>query len=110
MGVLRNLPVEEAKQLSHLISVRPHQVVSMALTKSEKMQMTLFAFDRDESVSEEAYIGDTLYVCIEGMILIKIGENTVELQTGEVFCVEAGILHAVSGKDAFKMLQITVNE
>ena len=111
MNTLRNLPVDDARQLADLIQVRPRQVVSMALSKSEFVQMTLFAFDKGESVSEEAYFGDTLYYSVEGVLQIVLSGNDIkELSPGKLIMIPAGTLHAVQGKDEFKMLQITIME
>lgn len=109
MNIFKNLPIDNAKSLKDMITVKPHRVISMALTKSDSVQMTLFAFDKGEDVSEESYFGDTLYMCVEGVVIIKLQEKEVRLQEGEVFMVQSEILHAVSGEDAFKMLQITLN-
>ena len=72
-------------------------------------RLTLFAFDKGEDVSEESYFGDTLYMCVEGVVIIKLQEKTIRLREGEVFMVKSEKLHAVSGEAAFKMLQITLN-
>ena len=55
MNIFRNLPVDSAESLKAMIEVKPHRVISMALTKSDNVQMTLFAFDKGEDVSEESY-------------------------------------------------------
>ena len=108
MNTLRNMPIDHAERMAGMIEVRPHQVVSMGLAKSEHVQMTLFAFAKGESVSEEAYFGDTLYYNLEGTIWIDMDGKSIELVPGEVLRVPEGVLHAVRGKDDFKMLQITV--
>lgn len=108
MDILRNLPVEKPQSLKDMISIKPHRVVSMALTSSDNLQMTLFAFDKGEDISEESYFGDTLYMCVEGVVIINIQEKEVRLKEGEVFKVSANTLHAVSGADGFKILQITL--
>ena len=109
MNIFRNLPVHSAESLKAMIEVKTHRVISMALTKSDNVQMTLFAFDKGEDVSEESYFGDTLYMCVEGVVIIKLQEKTIRLREGEVFMVKSEKLHAVSGEAAFKMLQITLN-
>lgn len=47
-------------------------------------------------------------MCVEGVVIINIQEKEVRLKEGEVFKVSANTLHAVSGADGFKMLQITL--
>lgn len=108
MNTLRNLPLDHAENLAGMIQIRPHQVVSMGLAKSDHVQMTLFAFAKDESVSEEAYFGDTLYYNLDGIIWIDMESKSVKLMPGDILRVPGGVLHAVRGEDDFKMLQITV--
>ncbi len=110
MSILRNLAVDNAVQLADSIQVKPHQVVSMSLSRSEHVQMTLFAFAKGEEVSEESYFGDTVYIGVEGEVRIQTDYREVKLQQGAATMVPSGVLHAVRGKDEFKMLQITVME
>ena len=110
---LRNLPVDEAKALSGLVTCRPGQVSSMSLVRGgleAGVSMTLFAFAEGESVSEERYEGDTLYLCVEGAMRVTWPDGkAVSLATGEVLKVPAGVEHAVeSNGGAFKTLQIMV--
>lgn len=108
MEHLRNLPVENAAALAEMVKIRPGHVVSMALSKNEHCQMTLLAFADGESVSEERYFGDTLYYILEGEMPLFLEGKTVLLQKGDCMAVPAGVLHAVGGSGAFKLLQITV--
>ncbi len=108
MSQLRNLPTEGAEALAELVSVRNNQVISMALTRDSKIQMMLLAFAEGEDVSEEQYFGDTLYYVLEGTAMICREEKEIIVTTGEVLMVPAGIIHAVRGKGAFKILQITL--
>ncbi len=108
MSQLRNLPTEAAEAIAEMISVRKNQVISMALTKESGIQMTLLAFAEGENVSEEQYFGDTLYYVLEGTAVICRKEKEITVKTGEVLMVPAGVVHAVRGKGAFKLLQITL--
>lgn len=108
MEMLRNLPVGCGQALADLIDVRPGQVVSMALSRAGKLQMTLFSFAEGEGVSEERYFGDTFYYVVEGEMPLKTPEAQMVLRCGECTAVPAGTLHAIGGAGAFKLLQITV--
>lgn len=106
--MLRNLPRETPTAVSDLIAVQSGRVVSMALSKTENCQMTLFAFAAGESVSQEYYFGDTLYMVIEGEMPIYMNEKKLVIAAGECLAVEAGVLHAIGGEGAFKLLQMTL--
>ena len=106
---LRNLPTERAERLAELVTNRPGQVSSMALTGfGDAADMTLLAFAQGESVSEEAYEGDTLYYLVEGEAEVVLGERRVRMGAGDVLMVPRGTLNAVESVTAFKVLQITI--
>lgn len=110
MNTLRNLPTETPESLTSLIQIREGRVVSMALSKSEACQMMLMAFGTGESVSEESYFGDTLYLVLDGEMPITVGTSKTILKTGDTFMVPSGTLHAIGGSGNFKLLQITVEK
>lgn len=107
MKYFKNLP-ETPILLSKLIDVRKNQVVSMALSKKEDTQMTLFAFSAGEGVSEEAYPSDTLYLVIEGDMTLKLDDKSYQLKSGECMAVPAEKLHSFYGNSDFKLLQINL--
>ena len=110
---LRNLPMDEAEGLAGLVACRPGQVSSMSLVRGGfdlGLSVVLFAFAAGESVSEERYEGDTMYLCVEGrMALTRPDGWRAELATGDVLRVPAGVEHAVETLGApCKVLQLTV--
>lgn len=105
---LRHLPVDEPRRLGDLIENRPGQVSSMGLASGGALDMTLLAFDGLESVSEEGYLGDTLYLVVDGTMRVVMDGRSLVLGAGEVLMVPSGTLHAVEGVSDFKVLQITV--
>ena len=103
----RNLPTEEAAPLASLISARPGQVSSMALTRlGDPIGATLLAFSEGESVSEERYPGDTMYYLVEGEAQIRFADHSVTMAAGDVLRVPADVEHAVEPSCATKLLQI----
>lgn len=71
--------------------------------------ISLFSFADQETVSEEEYYGDTMYLVIEGETFITQKEEKHHLKQGDILMIPAHTLHGVGGKGAFKLLQITVN-
>ena len=110
MARLRNVPRDEPQFLAELITPKKNQIVSMALSQSDHFHVSLFTFADKETVSEEEYFGDTMYYVLEGETLIHLNDREVLVKAGQVFSVPAHTLHAIGGKEAFKVLQITVNE
>ncbi len=104
---LKNLPTAAPEPLAGLLTNRPGQVSSMALTQlDDTTSITLMAFADGESVSEEAYDGDVLYYVLEGAADVVFGQRRERLEAGAVLMVPKGQLHAVEAAGAFKMLQI----
>ncbi len=109
--MLRNLPTDKAVELADLVQYHPAQVSSKSFTTFGSTSLTLFAFAAGESVSEEEYAGDTLYLCLDGTAVITLPGKAVELATGEAIGVPRGVQHAIQGASpsaGFKLLQLTV--
>lgn len=109
MKYFKNVP-ETVESLGSMISIQRHQVVSMGLSKSEHCDIRLFAFADGEEVTQEIYPMDTMYLCIEGSMIIKKENETVVLQSGECITIAQGISHSVHSNGDFKMLQIMLGE
>lgn len=110
MGI-RNVPRDAPARLSDLVSARPGTVASRSLTRGAPASMTLLAFSTGESVSEEAYGDDVMYLVVEGSAVVSLPAGEVELDCGETIAVDAGVLHAVRGAtsgEGFKILQISM--
>ena len=108
MDELRNLPQKPA-ELASLIEYRPNTVVSMALSRHPAAQMTLFAFDEGDGVSTEYYLGDTLYLVLEGKMPLVWKKQSYLLGAGDCMRLPAGEEHAIGGAGPFKLLQITLS-
>ena len=108
---LRNVPTDEPGALADLISSRPGMVASRALTRGTDVAMTLMSFSAGESVSEEVYPEDVMYLLAEGSARITLPDREVIVGEGEVLAVPAGIQHAVELADpdrGIKLLQVHV--
>ncbi len=108
MDALRNLPTGEPRRMADLIDVVPGRVVSMAISRREGCQMTVLAFGEGESVSEECYFGDTLYVVLEGRLSLSASGTSHELAAGDCMAMPAGTEHAVAATGGCKMIQLTL--
>lgn len=103
---LKNLPTDEALPLAGLIQGKPHQITSKSLVDADAFSMMLMAFDEAESVSEERYPGDVLYLLLEGRVSVTLPERNVLMRAGDAFVVPVGVPHAVEAESAVKLLQL----
>ena len=109
MARLRNLPTDQVKKFASLIDVKDQQVISMSLTDSDNVDMVMLSFGAGEGVSEEVYQGDTMYLILDGEVTIRKEEQDYHLCKGDTIMVEADIPHEILGKNAYKIVQITVH-
>ena len=79
-------------------------VVSKQVIKNKSGNITLFAFDEGEGLSEHTAPFDALVHVIEGNIRISIGGKNHELNAGNAIIMEAGIPHALHALSRVKFL------
>ncbi len=79
-------------------------IVSKQVLKKEHGNVTLFAFDRGEGLSEHSSPYEALVQVIEGVGEIIIGGKRYRLHSGESIIMPANVPHAVAAPERFKML------
>jgi len=89
---------------SEIIEYAAGSIVSKQLIKKEHGNVTLFAFDRGEELSEHTSPYDAMIQVIEGKARITIGGKEYLLQAGEGIIMPANIPHAVYAPERFKMV------
>src|SRR5210317_1245457 len=78
-------------------------VVSKQILKKETGNMSLFAFDKDEGLSEHTTPFDALVFIVDGKADIKIDGVSNILEEGESIIMPANIPHALIAVEKFKM-------
>ncbi len=94
----------EIMQLSSLVEYQTGSVVSRTLIKKEKGTLTLFAFDKGESLSEHTAPFDAFVYIVDGEAHITIEDESYHLTTGEALVLPANLPHSVKATKRFKML------
>ena len=79
-------------------------VVSKIVTKQPSGNITLFAFDKEQGLSEHSAPFDALVEVVEGKAEIIIDKRSFVLSDGESIIMPANIPHAVRATERFKML------
>ena len=87
-----------------LIEYAAGGVVSKQVIKAEKGNVTLFAFDTGQGLSEHSAPYDALVQVTEGTAAIFIGGKSFELKACESIIMPANIPHALKATTAFKMI------
>lgn len=86
------------------IEYSKNSIVSQQITKNDVGNITLFAFDKDQQLSEHSAPFDATVLILDGEAEIKIGGTPHVLKTGDIIIMPANIPHAVFAISAFKML------
>ncbi len=94
----------EALPLLGLVNYQDGSVVSRVVLKREKGNITIFAFDEGQGLSEHTSPFDALLQAVEGEAEITVAGNPIALKAGEVVLLPAEKPHAVKATTRFKML------
>ena len=97
-------PKSEILNLAELVSYQTGSVVSRQITKAEVGNVTLFAFDAGQELSEHTAPFDALVHVVEGEAEIIISGKSFHLKSGDAIVMPADDLHAVKANSQFKML------
>jgi quercetin dioxygenase-like cupin family protein len=97
-------PKAEILNLAGMVSYQPGSVVSRQITKAEAGNVTLFAFDEGQELSEHTAPFDALAHVLEGEAEISISGKPYHLKSGDVIIMPADEPHAVKASGQFKML------
>ena len=104
------LPASEALRFGELLAYAPHGIASRVLAKSGGGNVTLFAFDGGQGLTEHTTPFDALVMVLEGHIVLTIGGKPVDAVPGTVTVMPANVPHAVDAKAASRMLLIMLRD
>jgi quercetin dioxygenase-like cupin family protein len=97
-------PASQVLPVADLISYQEGAVVSRQIVKAEAGNVTLFAFDLGQELSEHTAPFDALVHVLDGEVEIRISGKPFTLKTGEAIVMPANEPHAVKALSRFKML------
>jgi len=103
---------ESAKvyNLKESIDVAEGGVVSKQFIKNNGGNITLFAFDKGQGLSEHTAPFDAIVQIIEGEAEISVDGKKQVLVEGEMINMPANIPHAIHAVEAFKMCLIMLKD
>lgn len=97
-------PKFEVLHLTDLASYQDGSVVSRQITKQEAGNVTLFAFDQGQELSEHTAPYDALVHVLDGEVEVRISGKPFQLKTGDAIIMPANEPHALMAVTKFKML------
>jgi quercetin dioxygenase-like cupin family protein len=100
------MKLDAPEKLVNLVDYQEGSIVSRVLEKSESGSVTIFAFAKDQELSEHTAPYNALVQILDGNAEIKIGEKMHVVSTGEVLIMPENITHALRARTDFKMLLV----
>lgn len=79
-------------------------IVSRTILNKETGSVTLFSFDKGQSLSEHTAPFDALVQVLDGSAVIVLDKKPIEVKENEMIIMPANIPHAVEAENRFKML------
>lgn len=96
----------KAYEMAASVSYADGAIVSKIISRNEAGNLTLFAFDKGQNLSEHTAPFDAIIQVVEGKAEIHIDGSPYEVKAGEFIIMPANIPHAVDAIEKFKMLLI----
>jgi quercetin dioxygenase-like cupin family protein len=107
---MSTLPPAEALLLQSLITPTDRGIASRVLAKTSGGNLTLFAFDAGQGLTEHTSPYDALVLVLEGTFTLTVGGTPVRAGAGTIVRMPAGVPHAVEAAERARMLLIMLRE
>jgi quercetin dioxygenase-like cupin family protein len=97
-------PKAQVLDLADLAQYQEGSVVSRQITKAEAGNVTLFAFDAGQELSEHTAPFDALVHVLDGEAQVHISGQPFAVRAGQAIILPANEPHALKATSRFKML------
>jgi quercetin dioxygenase-like cupin family protein len=110
MNVAGIIPPSQALVVADLITMPDHGIASRVLAKTPGGNVTLFAFDAGEGLSQHTAPFDALVLVLEGTLALVVGGDAVTAAAGTMVRLPANVPHSVDAQVPARMLLIMLRE
>ena len=97
-------PKSQVLHMTDLASYQEGSVVSRQITKQDTGNITLFAFDAGQELSEHTAPFDAVVHVLDGEVDVRISGVSHNLKSGDAIIMPADEPHALKAVTKFKML------
>ena len=104
------IPPAEALRIHSLITPTEQGIASRVLARTSGGNLTLFAFDAGQGLTEHTSPFDALVMVLEGALTLTIGGTAVRATPGTIVRMPADVSHAVDAPEATRMLLIMLRD
>ena len=106
----RTIPAAEALALQSLVTPTDGGIASRILAKTAGGNVTLFAFDRGQGLTEHTSPFEALVMVLEGSLSLTIGGSPVRATPGTIVRMPAAVPHAVDAPEPARMLLVMLRD
>ncbi|MHC4075318.1 MAG: cupin domain-containing protein [Planctomycetota bacterium] len=103
-NTLLNSCLSSPQDLGKLVEYAQDAIVSKTILAKPIGTISLFAFDRGQTLSEHTSPYDAVVQVLDGKAMLTIGGNAIEVLAGQLIIMPANVPHAVNAEEKFKML------
>ncbi len=104
------IPAAQALRLADLITPTERGVASRTLAKASGGNVTLFAFDAGEGLSEHRAPFDALVFVVDGAMTVTVGGQAVLAESGTIVRLPADVPHAIDTSVPARMLLVMLRD
>jgi quercetin dioxygenase-like cupin family protein len=104
------LPPGELIALDGLVTPTAQGIASRVLARTAAGNITLFAFDANEELSEHTAPFDALVLTLSGALMLTIGGREVRTTPQSIVLMPANVRHEVRATEPSRMLLIMLRE
>ncbi len=94
--------------LSNIVSYQSGSVVSKEIVKGKTGNVTLFAFDKGQGLSEHTAPFDASVYIVDGEAEVIISGEVFKPKTGELIIMPANKPHSLKAIERFKMMLVMI--
>jgi len=98
----------QVKNLSDLVKYQENAVVSSEIIKKDTGIITVFAFDKEQGLSEHTAPFDTLVNIIDGQAEVTVSGKLFIVKKGEMIIMPANKPHSMKAVEKFKMFLVMI--
>ena len=106
----QTLAAAEALPLDSLIAVTEAGIASRVLSKTGGGNVTLFAFDTNQGLTEHTSPFEALVMVLAGSMTLTIGGVAVTARPGTIVRMPASVPHALEATEQSRMLLIMLRD
>ena len=110
MSTDSRIPPAEALILQSLIQPTEQGIASRILAKTDGGNLTLFALDAGQGLTEHTSPFEAFVLVLEGVLILTIASVPVRATPGMIVRMPAEIPHAVDAPEASRMLLIMLKD